>query len=535
MGFSSIDDFISEVSTYGKFNRVDWAKGLTGLGTVVAGRWYDTTIFPGNPPNWVHGNYVFNYDFTAGGSGWTFAGAWTWTQATHLLTRTASAADTTVTQNTACESGVTYRVTYTMARSAGTLTPSLGGTNLTARSAAGTYYQDIACGATASAPLVFTADSSFAGTIDLVSIQRLKDWTPYIATTGKIGSEYAVYSGGDTGAETKHIINAGVWAAGALSAPCVVMVVDLLGTYPGLAFPTTSALTLTQGTNFIANGTFTGNANGWTTGAGWTYNSNAVDKGAGAAALSQTPAIAAIAGMTYEITYTISGYSVGGVLTIGYGGGTTTRTIAADGTYKDLVVATGAGDITFTTVDAARYTIDTVTAYYGIPRYSDGNGVKAFTTVQSTPGAMVSSYFSLGYTNTVGTNGAGTASRGLGCAVMMQTAPIIGHMNHSGQAASQFGPFLPLQGGDTGIRSVQSTQLSVAGATADSTYNLVLCKPLFSIPINTVGAGVERDFMNQLPSLPRLKDGAVLGFLVFAGAVIPAAATYTGNIDVAWS
>jgi hypothetical protein len=239
--------------------------------------------------------------------------------------------------------------------------------------------------------------------------------------------------------------------------------------------------------------------------------------------------------MTYEITYTISNYSVGGVLTIGYGGGTTTRTINANGTYTDLVVATGAGDIIFSAVDAARFTLDTVTAYYGIPRYSDGNGVKAFTMVQSTPAAMVSSMFSMGYTNTVGTNGAGTASRGLGCAVMAQTAPIIGHINHSGQAASQFGPFLPLQGGDTGIRSVQSTQLSVVGTTADSTYNLVLCKPLFSIPINTVGAGVERDFMNQLPSLPRLRDGAVLGFLVFAGAVIPAAATYTGNIDVAWS
>lgn len=535
MGFDSIDNFISEVSAAGKFNRVDWAKGLTGLGTVVAGRWYDTTIFPGNPPNWVHGNYVNNYDFTAGGNGWTFAGAWVWTQATHLLTRTASGSDLTVTQNTACESGVTYRVTYTMARSAGTLTPSLGGTNLTARTAAGTYYQDIACGATASAPLVFTASSDFAGTIDLVIIQRLKDWTPYCDTTGKIGSEHAVWSGGNVAAETKHIINAGIWAAGALSAPCVVMVVDMLGCYPGLPFPSSSAQTLTQGTNFVLNGTFTGNATGWTLGAGWAYGTNSVDKGAGAGVMSQTPAITPIAGLAYEITYTISGYSVGGVLTIGYGGGTTTRTIAADGTYKDIVVATGAGDFTFTTVDAARYTIDTITCYYGIPRYTNGCGVKAFTTVQSTPAAMVSSMFSMGYTNTSGTNGAGTSGRGLGCAVMAQTAPIIGHINHSGQAASQFGPFLPLQSGDCGIRSVQSVQLSVVGTTADSTYNLVLCKPLFSIPINTVGAGVERDFMNQLPSLPRLRDGAVLGFLIFAGAVIPAAATYTGNIDLAWS
>lgn len=534
MGFDSIDNFISEVSASGKFCRADWAKGLTGLGTVVAGRWYDTTIFPGSPPNWVHGNYVFNYDFTAGGNGWTFSGNWAWTQATHLMTRTASAANPDLTQNTACESGVTYRVTYTLARSAGSITPYLGGTALTTRSAAGTYYQDIACGAGANAPITFTADASFAGTVDLVIIQRLKDFTPYCDTPNKIGSEHNIWTGGNVANDTKHIINAGIWAAGALSAPCVVMVVDLLGVYPGIPFPTTGLQTLTQGTNFVANGTFTGSAASWTTGAGWTYNSNAVDKGAGTGSLSQTTAIVPIAGLAYEITYTISGYSVGGVLTIGFGGGSTTRTIAADGTYKDIVVATGAGNLTFTTVDAARYTIDTVTCYYGIPRYTDGRGVKVYTTVQSTPAAMVSSMFSMSYTNTEGTNGAGTSGRGLGCAVMAQTAPIIGHINHSGQAASQFGPFLPLQGGDVGVRSLQTCQLSVAGTTADSTYNIVLCKPLFSIPINTVGAGVERDFMNQLPSLPRIKDGAVLGILIFAGAVIPAAATYTGNIDCAW-
>jgi hypothetical protein len=423
-----------------------------------------------------------------------------------------------------------------MTRSAGTLTPSLGGTALTARSAAGTYYQDIACGADANAPITFTPDASYAGTVDLVIIQRLKTWTPYINSSGKIGSEYAIYSGGDSGAETKHIVNAGVWSAGALSAPCVVMVVDMLGCYPGLPFPTTAEQTLNQGTNHVTNGTFTGSEAGWTMPATeWSYNSNAIDKdGDGVTPLEQAMVPALIAGLTYEVTYTISNMTVGGTLVIGLGGATVNRTLA-NGTFTEIITAINTGNLQFTPPTASRFTIDTVSCYFGIPRYTNGNGVKAYTTVQSTPAAMVSSMFSMGYTNTVGTNGAGTSGRGLGCAVMAQTAPIIGHINHSGQAASQFGPFLPLQGGDTGIRSVQSTKLSVVGTTADSTYNLVLCRPLFTIPINTVGTGVERDFMNQLPSLPRLYDGAVLGFLVFAGAVIPAAATYAGYVDVAWS
>jgi hypothetical protein len=40
--------------------------------------------------------------------------------------------------------------------------------------------------------------------------------------------------------------------------------------------------------------------------------------------------------------------------------------------------------------------------------------------------------------------------------------------------------------------------------------------------------------LSQLPSLPRVYDGAVLGFIIFAGAVIPNPCMYQGYLDLAW-
>ncbi len=530
MGFDSIDNFVSEVTNQSKFFRADFVKGTTGLGTVVAGRWYDLTYFPGYPASWVHGNYCTNYDFQGGYTGWTIGSAnWAYTPATHLMTRTANADVSTLSQNTTCESGVTYRVQITITRSAGTITPSLGGQAGTGRSSSGTFIENIVCGATANAPLVFTPDSSFAGTVDLVIVQRVKSWTPYNKWVNP-GSDILLYCGGDTGAESKHIVNFGAWGNATTTAPSVLCMVDMLGCYPVIATDSAASQALDQGTNYVANGVFTGNADGWTLGAAWHYNSNAVDKdSAGVTTLSQTPAITPYNKMSYVITFTISNYSVGGVMTVGYGGGTTTVTITGDGTYKAYIDATGAGDLIFTPTDAMRLTIDTVTCYSGIPRYKDGLGVRAFYSLQAANGANAHNFI-MSYTNPTGTSG-----QSLGATVAGTASAIVGHISHSGVAAGNYGPYLPLGQGDRGILSVESCQFSAAGATANGCVNLVLVRPLVSIPITTGFVAAERDLMNQLPSLPQIKDGACIGFIVFAGAVIAAGNQYQGYFDVAWS
>lgn len=531
-GFSSTDDFLNEITTNGKFQRADWFKGTTGLGVTVAGRWYDMTSFPGYPANWIHGNYIQNYDFLAGTTNWTLGSAnWAYTPGTNLVTRTANADVSTLSQNTQCENGVTYKVTYTITRSAGTLTPSLGGTNGTGRALSGTYTEDIVCGASANAPLTFTPDATFAGTVDLVIVQRQRAFTPYHSSgTWNVGRDISCYTGGDVAPDTKHIVNAGVWGNAATTAPAVVMLVDMLGCYPFIQTDSASVQTLTQGTNYVTNGTFTGNANSWTVGSGWAYNANAVDKSSdGTATLSQATTITPKAGLTYEVTYTISNWTVGDI-TVGFGGGTAaTRTNVGNGTFTDIIVATAdTGSLTFTPSNTARYTIDTVTCNFGIPRYTDGVGVRACYALQNLNGANAAN-FVMSYTNTSGTSG-----RTLAATVANTASAIVGHLPHTGVATGNTGPFLPLSSGDVGVRSVQSAQFSAAQATALGAVNLILYKPLVSIPITTAFVASERDLMNQLPSLPRLRDGACLGILVFAGAVVAAGNQFQGYLDCAW-
>ncbi len=108
-------------------------------------------------------NFHFNAD-----TDWTKGAGWT--IGSGVATRTAQAAESTLAPAVAIPAtiGTTYKVTYTLTRSAGSLTASFGGANGTTRSAAGTFTETIVAVSTAS--LVFTASADFAGTIDNVGI-----------------------------------------------------------------------------------------------------------------------------------------------------------------------------------------------------------------------------------------------------------------------------------------------------------------------------------------------------------------------------
>ena len=55
-----------------------------------------------------------------------------------------------------------------------------------------------------------------------------------------------------------------------------------------------------------------------------------------------------------------------------------------------------------------------------------------------------------------------------------------------------------------------------------------------TIPLTTVSVASERDFLNQIPSLPQIKDGACLTWLYFAGAATAASTNIYGSLDMAW-
>jgi len=157
-------------------------------------------------------------------------------------------------------------------------------------------------------------------------------------------------------------------------------------------------------------------------------------------------------------------------------------------------------------------------------RYADGAGIRPYLVIVTSSGATAHNV-AISYTNQAGTSG-----RALGATTSCTASAITPHITHSGLAANNYGPFLPLAGGDTGVRSVQSLTLSAASLAG--TAALVLARPILSIPITTAGVAAERDLVNQLPSLPRIIDGACLTWLYFAGAATGASTNFYGALEM---
>jgi hypothetical protein len=158
-------------------------------------------------------------------------------------------------------------------------------------------------------------------------------------------------------------------------------------------------------------------------------------------------------------------------------------------------------------------------------RYTNGAGCRLFWVQTATSGATAQN-LALSYSNTVPTSG-----RSLPVTVSMTASAVAGHISHSGTAANNYGPFLPLASGDTGVSTVASVTFSAANT---GTGALCLARPLLTLPITTAAVAAERDLLNQLPSLPQVKDGACLTWLYFAGAATAASTNFYGAVEFGW-
>jgi hypothetical protein len=99
----------------------------------------------------------------------TYAAPWTF--ASHTFTRTAAGTDLDVVHDTAAVAGTMYQVNVTCTRSAGNLTPQVGGVDTTAIALSGSYtYYVVATDTTAP---TLQADASFAGTVTNFSVYAL--------------------------------------------------------------------------------------------------------------------------------------------------------------------------------------------------------------------------------------------------------------------------------------------------------------------------------------------------------------------------
>ena len=189
-----------------------------------------------------------------------------------------------------------------------------------------------------------------------------------------------------------------------------------------------------------------------------------------------------------------------------------------------LVDLLGFYPVTTVTTTGAQVLNNTVT----LPRYTDGAGVQAFITPTTVMGAGVPN-ISLGYTNSAAVGSRATpATLPIG-----NTAAAVTSIVYSGTGNGKYGPFMPLQAGDSGIRSVQTINLSASYVSG--VLNLVLCKPLVTLPITTLGVTAERDLVNQFASMPKIYNGACLAWLMLAGAATPVASPLSGHLEFGWT
>ena len=155
-------------------------------------------------------------------------------------------------------------------------------------------------------------------------------------------------------------------------------------------------------------------------------------------------------------------------------------------------------------------------------RYANGAGLEMFVAADTALGANAPTCI-VNYLDTGGGAGATTT--------FTSTASLgVGQLLNSGTAANKYNPFLPKATGDTGISDIVS--LVWAGtAHASGTVIIGLCKPLWTIPVPATGLYTKLDFVNAFPSLPRIRDGANIQFLMFQTAATTSGGTIMVDFD----
>jgi hypothetical protein len=160
----------------------------------------------------------------------------------------------------------------------------------------------------------------------------------------------------------------------------------------------------------------------------------------------------------------------------------------------DLLVAVGA--IPTNTVTTAQ-TINSV----ALTRQTSGTGVMVVFEITTALGVTASN-MTVTYTNQ-----SGTAARSTG-AIALTPSGIVGRL----QPIATVQPFMPLQSGDFGVRSVETFTVSALMGAGQMALHLAL--PLHFVPGIAANAYVERDSTTQIDGITELQNASlVLGCL----------------------
>ena len=159
-----------------------------------------------------------------------------------------------------------------------------------------------------------------------------------------------------------------------------------------------------------------------------------------------------------------------------------------------------------------------------LPRYTDGEGVQVIAV--SVAGRTGGSSFYFTYTNSDGVSG--RVSR----TVFQNSAAALGTLQANGvnnNASSM--PFIGLQAGDSGVRSIDSVVMINADV---GLMTLILVKPIGTSVIREITAPVEKDYFLEAGVIPQIYDDAYLSFLCLPQGTL-AATALMGDIKVIWT
>lgn len=161
-----------------------------------------------------------------------------------------------------------------------------------------------------------------------------------------------------------------------------------------------------------------------------------------------------------------------------------------------------------------------------LPRSASGAGVQIMPVEVAGQSGIGNPQFFVRYTNSDGLSDRVTPT--VACNTQVVNGTII---TSAPATALSAGPFLPLQAGDRGVRSIEA----VTFLTGDvGLISFVLTKPVENIAIRTTNAPAERVPFTDFLDLPVIEDDAYLNLIVCPNGTL-AGAPLHGTISTIWS
>jgi len=200
-----------------------------------------------------------------------------------------------------------------------------------------------------------------------------------------------------------------------------------------------------------------------------------------------------------------------------------------DSTFK--VATSYANAIAGTAINITDAGTGTHTISRMLPRYTNGAGVQAiFFNSNATPLGAATPNLALGYTNS-----AQTASRATPTVLPIgKTAASNSIILYTGATGTgKYNYTVPLQAGDAGIAEINTIQNSTSYVSGE--YTVALIKEIAEVPLSILGQTTMENLITEIPSLPRIYDGAALYWIWGSGVATPASAAFSGTLNFIWN